>query len=114
MKNLQDINDEHGNFCISLIQLSEVVNLLKSVMSWENLHEFIMGLISNKSITIVEISKLKYITAVDKMIKYNMDANDLSAYLLMKEKGIKEIYTFDRHFENLPEIVCLPEIPKEF
>jgi hypothetical protein len=111
---LQDINDEQGNYCISLIQLSEVVNLLKTVMSWENLHEFIMGLISNKSINIVEISKLKYISAVDKMIKYNMDANDLSAYLLMKEEGIKEIYTFDHHFENLPEIVCLPETPKEF
>jgi len=32
----------------------------------------------------------------------------------MKEEGINEIYTFDHHFQNLPEIVCLPEIPKDF
>jgi predicted nucleic acid-binding protein len=83
-------------------------------MSWEDLQELIMGLISNKSITILEISKLKYINAVNKMTKYNMDANDLSAYLLMKEKGINEMYTFDHHFQNLPEIVCLPEIQKDF
>mgnify|MGYP006306742535 FL=1 len=81
---------------------------------WEDLQELIMGLISNKSITILEISKLKYINPVNKMTKYNMDANDLSAYLLMKEEGIIEIYTFDHHFQNLPEIVCLPEIPKDF
>lgn len=112
-KIVQKINEEENNYCISLIQLSEVVNLLKNVMPWENLQEFIMGLISNKSVEIIEVSKMLYINAVNKMTEYNMDSNDLSAYLLMKEKNIKEIYTFDQQYENLPDITCLPQMPKE-
>ncbi len=112
-KIVQKINEEENNYCISLIQLSEIVNLLKNVMSWENLQELIMGLISNKSVEIIEVSKMLYINAVNKMTEYNMDSNDLSAYLLMKEKNIKEIYTFDQQYEDLPDITCLPQMPKE-
>ncbi len=83
-------------------------------MSWRDLQAFIMGLISNKSLETVEISKLMYINAVNKISDYNMDSNDITAYLLMKEKKIKEIYTFDRHYENLPEIKCLPILPEKF
>jgi len=112
-KIVQKINEEDNDYCISLIQLSEVVNLLKNIMSWENLQEFIMGLISNKAVEITEVSKMLYINAVNKMADYNMDSNDISAYLLMKEKNIKEIYTFDQQYENLPDITCLPQMPKE-
>jgi predicted nucleic acid-binding protein len=111
---IKKINEEKNTYCISLIQISEVVNLLKNAMSWDDLQQFIMGLLSNKSIEIVEISKLMYINAVSKISEYNMDSNDISAYLLMKEKEINKIYTFDRHYENLPEIECLPEIPEKF
>lgn len=108
------INDEINTYCISLIQLSEVVNLLKNVMSWEDLQKFIMGLISNKSVELVEITKLLYIEAINKITVYNIDCNDISAYLLMKEKKIKEIYSFDLHFENFPDIKRLPKIPNKF
>ncbi|MFO8018993.1 MAG: type II toxin-antitoxin system VapC family toxin [Promethearchaeia archaeon] len=113
-KIVEKINDEENNYCISLIQLSEVVNLLKNVMSWENLRTFIMGLYSNKSIEIADISRMLYLNASDKMGEYYMDSNDISAYLIMKKKKIEKIYTFDRHFEKLPEIKCLPKIPDKF
>ena len=112
-KIVESINGEKNHYCISLIQLSEVVNLLKTAMSWEDLQKFIMGLFSNSSIEIMEITKMIYINAVNKMVDYNMDANDISALLLMKEKNIKKIYTFDRHFENIPDIICLPQIPNK-
>ncbi|TES96694.1 MAG: PIN domain-containing protein [Promethearchaeota archaeon] len=112
-KIVESINGEKNHYCISLIQLTEVVNLLKTAMSWEDLQKFIMGLFSNSSIEITEIPKMIYINAVNKMVDYNMDANDISALLLMKEKNIKKIYTFDRHFENIPDIICLPQIPNK-
>ena len=113
-KIIQKINNEENKYCISIIQLSEVVNLLKYAMSWQDLQAFIMGLISNKSIEIMEITKMMYINAVNKMTEYGIDSNDISAYLLMKEEKIKKIYTFDRHYENFPDITILPKIPKEF
>jgi predicted nucleic acid-binding protein len=111
---IDEINKEENTYCISLIQLSEVVNLLKGVMSWKNLHNLLRGLISNNSIEVVEMSKLMYINAINKIMDLNIDSNDISAYLLMKEKNIKEIYTFDRDYEAFPDIICLPLIPKEF
>jgi predicted nucleic acid-binding protein len=111
---IQKINEEENTYCISLIQLSEVVNLLKTVMSWENLQTFIMGLISNNSIELVEVSKLMYINAINKITEYNMDSNDISAFLIMKEKKIKKIYTFDRHYENFPDIICLPALLEQY
>lgn len=83
-------------------------------MNWLNLQTFLMGLFSNKSVEIVEISKLTYINAIDKISEYNMDSNDISAYLLMKEMDISEIYTFDRHFEKLKGITCVPEFPNKY
>jgi len=110
-KIVKSINLEENNYCISLIQVSEVVNLLKTVMPWEDLQKFIMGLFSKGSLEITEITKMIYVNAVNKMTDYRMDSNDISALLLMKEKNIKKIYTFDRHFENIPDIICLPQIP---
>jgi predicted nucleic acid-binding protein len=43
-----------------------------------------------------------------------MDSNDISAYLLMKEKKIKQIYTFDLHYEKLTDITRLPKLPDKF
>jgi len=113
-KIINEINKEEDTYCISLIQLSEVVNLLKAVMSWKNLHDLLFGLISNKSIEVVEMSKLMYINAINKIVDFNIGSNDISAYLLMKGKNINEIYTFDRDYEAFPDIICLPPIPDEF
>ncbi len=111
---LKEINEEKEEYCISIIQLSEVVNLLKSVMSWQDLKEFIMGLYTNNSINITEVTKLVYLNAVDKITKYDMDPNDISAYLIMRELGITQIFTFDKHFQNLEGITRLPVFPDTF
>jgi predicted nucleic acid-binding protein len=85
-KIIKILNYETNSFCISKIQFSEVVNLLKGVMNWQKLQMLIMGLISNNSLEIMEMKKLMYINAVEKMKEFVKDANDISAYLLMREK----------------------------
>jgi hypothetical protein len=113
-KIIEKLNNEEEKFCISLIQLSEVVNKLKIAMTWEDLRKLLLGLTSINSLEIIEVSKLLYINSVDKITQYNMDSNDISAYLIMKDKGITEIYTFDSHYQNLKDITCLPTFPNEF
>ena len=36
--------------------------------------------------------------------------NDAVAYLKMLEIGASEVYTFDRHFANLPGVNALPKV----
>ncbi len=38
-----------------------------------------------------------------------VSANDALAYLFMKNYGLKEIYSFDKHFNQLKDIVRLPK-----
>ncbi len=112
-KIVEKLNNNEGKFCISLIQLSEVGNKLKTIMNWEDLRKLFLGLISNNSLKIVEVSFYTYINAIDKITKYDMDPNDISAYLIMKENNIKQIYTFDGKFSRFKDIESLPEIPKD-
>ncbi|MBN1801852.1 MAG: hypothetical protein JW891_10120 [Candidatus Lokiarchaeota archaeon] len=50
---ISSIDAEEKQYCISLIQLSEVINLLKNAMNWDSLQEFVMGLISNNAIEVI-------------------------------------------------------------
>lgn len=107
---IQELNASDGTnikFGLSLIQLSEIVNIIKDSFTWDQLYTFLMGIYSNPSIEIFEVSKNVYLNAIDKIRDYGMDPNDLSAFLIMQEHGIKEIYTFDKKFETLPEIMCV-------
>ena len=86
----------------------------KSRLSWEKLENFLMDLVTNPLITIFPVNQSLYTKGIDKITEMNMDANDITAYLLMKENKIQKIYSFDKHFHNLPDISCIPELPKEF
>ncbi|HID18447.1 TPA: PIN domain-containing protein [Candidatus Bathyarchaeota archaeon] len=39
-----------------------------------------------------------------------MSANDALAYLSMKAHRLREIYSFDKHFDQLKGVVRLPRI----
>ncbi|MHA1673945.1 MAG: type II toxin-antitoxin system VapC family toxin [Promethearchaeota archaeon] len=111
---IRRIDDGELQVCISLLQLSELANIFKSRMNWTRLRQFLWNMISNDGITVLEVSKMLYINAIDKIPEMNMDSNDNTSYLLMKEHDIGIIYSFDKHFRNLTDIKCLPEFPAEF
>lgn len=110
-KIINAIDNEEEQYYISLIQLSEIVNILKNAMTWKELRKFVLGLISNDKVNILDVYKNLYINAVDKIVDYNMDSNDISAYIVMKKEGINKIYSFDKYFKDFSDIECLPKIP---
>ena len=72
------------------------------------MREFLLGLFGNPALKILEVSMTHYIEAIEAIDKYHADPNDISAYLLMKQHNIKDIYTFDKHFKKFVDINCLP------
>ena len=113
-KIIKKIDDEEIKVCISLLQLSELVNIFKQKMNWIKLKGFLWNIVSNNSIEIVEISKLLYFNAIDKITEMFMDSNDITSYLIIKNRKINQIFTFDKHFRKLEDIECLPIIPEKF
>ena len=114
IKELSAIAPHPPKFCISIIQLSEITNLLKSTMTQLQLQELLLGLYSNPNLEIVEVSNSDCINAIDKMKEYDLDANDLCAYIVMKRRAITQIYSFDSGFEKIQDIERLPKIPSNF
>ncbi|MGB2842139.1 MAG: DNA-binding protein [Halobacteriota archaeon] len=54
-----------------------------------------------RNVIVEEVSDKDYMESVLFADDKRVSINDALAYLLMERKGIEEIYTSDKHFENL-------------
>lgn len=93
----------------SVVHLSEVVNVLEGAMPIEALSELIKGILSSDSITVVGVSEHDYLMAADLALTRRIGINDSLALIKMRERGIREIYSFDRHFDGIEGIVRISE-----
>ena len=89
----------------TVVHLSEVANVIASRNSVRMSGEFVKEFMSLKNVDVFEISPRDYLKASLIALEKEIDVNDALAYLKMKERGIKEIYTFDRHFKKLNLVV---------
>jgi predicted nucleic acid-binding protein len=53
---------------------------------------------------ILEAMRENYMDAVEVAEEVSVGLNDGVAYALMKENGIEEIYTFDKHFDRFKDV----------
>lgn len=67
-------------------------------------HRVIRDLVYATTIRFLEPNKENYLDAIDIAEESNIGLNDALAYVLMRSNGIAEIYTFDRHFDQLTGI----------
>lgn len=93
----------------AVVHLSEVSNILKRALPLDELAMLLIGLYSSDNIKILDVTKNDYLGAIELMDETKMDPNDSLAIQIMRREGVKEIYSFDRSFENVDEIKRLPE-----
>ena len=89
----------------TVVHLSEVANIMASRNSVRISAEFVREFMSLKNVEVFEVSPEDYLKASLVASERDVDVSDALAYLRMKEKGIDEIYTFDRHFRKLDVVV---------
>jgi len=88
----------------SLTHVSEVANILEVSMPIHESHMVMRDLIHSPTIAILEPSRENYVDAVEVAEEVSVGLNDGVAYVLMKENGIEEIYSFDRHFDRFKDV----------
>ena len=88
----------------SLTHVSEVANILEALMPIHESHMVMRDLIHSPTIAILEPSRENYVDAVEVAEEVSVGLNDGVAYVLMKENGIEEIYSFDRHFDRFRDV----------
>ncbi len=96
--------NEGENASTSLTHVSEVSNILEAALPIVEAQGVLRELIHAPSITMLEPKKADYVSAVEMAEDLEVGLNDALAYLVMKESGIQEIYSFDSHFDRFKDI----------
>ncbi len=89
----------------TVVHLSEVANVIASRNSTRMSAEFVKEFLSLRNVDVLKVGAEDYLKASLIAVEKEIDVNDALAYLKMKERGIEEIYTFDRHFRKLDVVV---------
>lgn len=85
----------------TVVHLSEVANVLEDAANLSFAISFLKDILLKRNVTVEEVNDRDYMGSVLLADEKRVSINDALAYLLMKRKGIEELYTSDKHFENL-------------
>jgi len=91
------------------VHLSEVVDIIETGLGLEKSLGFLAWVITSENITVYSVAAEDYEGAVPLAKDNNISANDALAHLSMKTHELREIYSFDKHFEKLEDVERLPK-----
>lgn len=94
---------------MSTAHLSEVVNIVETSLGLEKSLGFLAWIVTMDNIEVYSVGLGHYETSLPLAKENEISANDALAYSFMRSYGLKEIYSFDRHFDQLKDIVRLPK-----
>ena len=86
----------------SVVHLSEILNLVEARLGVEESQNMLEAVLSMDNISILGVSRRDYEEALGLTARYNVGPNDALAAALCRREGISEIYSFDKHFDNIP------------
>jgi len=104
------INRGEEEVITTVVHVSEMVNILKHGMTFEELYEVLLGLFSLDNVKILRVSREEYLAAVELSLELKLDPNDALAIQVMHGMNVNEIYSFDRDFDKVSGIVRLPHL----
>ena len=88
----------------SVVHFSEVCNVLQDHLPYEEAILLEKGLLYRENISICEVTQEDYIKALSIAEDRQVGVNDALAYVLMKEKAIQTIYSFDKDLDAFTDI----------
>lgn len=85
----------------TVVHLNEVANIIEAKANLSTALDFVEELLTADNVSILSVTPEDYLKATVVASERRVSVNDALAYLKMKELNITEVYTFDRHFQNL-------------
>jgi predicted nucleic acid-binding protein len=102
--------EEGEEVATTTVHLSEVVNIVETGLGLERSLGFLSWVVSSGNMRVYPVSVEDYEAAVPVAKERGISANDALAYAVMRKEGIEEIYSFDRHFDGLGDIMKVPTL----
>lgn len=98
------VDDQAEEVITTVVHISEIANIIEAHLGLEESINLIGTLLALPNIQILDVKREDYEAATILAMKHKISINDVIAYLKMLENNINEIYSFDKHFQNLPGI----------
>jgi uncharacterized protein len=105
---ISNISQGKEQVITTVVHISEVVNILKNGMPKDVLTQTILGLFMLDNVTILDVTKDVYFAAIAIGEDLKLEPNDALAADIMRQNGIREIYSFDEHFNRIDGLTKLP------
>jgi uncharacterized protein len=109
-KIISDVSQGKEDIIITVVHISEIVNILKHGMPQDQLTIVTRGLFMLENVKIMDVTRDAYFAATELGEDLKMEANDALAVDTMRQNSVNEIYSFDEHFDHIEGIKKLPTI----
>jgi uncharacterized protein len=109
-KIITNVSQGKENVIITVVHVSEMVNILKHGMRPDQVTAIIRGLFMLDNVRILDVTRDAYFAATELGDDLKLEANDALAIDVMRLNGIREMYSFDEDFDQIEGIVRLPII----
>ena len=106
---IKRIDDQAEEITTTVVHISEIANIIEAHLGLEESINLIGTLLALPNIQVLDVKREDYESAAILAMRYKISINDAIAYLKMLENNINEIYSFDKHFQNLPGIKRVEE-----
>jgi hypothetical protein len=107
---VSDVSEGKEEVMMTVVHVSEVVNILKHGMPLDQLVLFVRGLLMLDNVRITGVTREAYFAAVELGDDLKLEANDALAVDVMRLNGMREIYSFDEDFDHVEGITRLPTL----
>lgn len=88
----------------TIVHLAEIANILEAHTGLQQALCFLSSMFAADNIRIEGVDSRTAALAVSVAQRYGVSYSDAVAYLIMAQRGIKEVYSTDKHFDNLPGV----------
>jgi predicted nucleic acid-binding protein len=109
-KIISNVSQGKEDVIMTVVHVSETVNILKHGMPLDQLTAIIRGLFMLDNVRIMDVTREAYFAATELGDDLKLEANDALAVDVMRLNNIKEIYSFDDDFNQIEGITKLPAL----
>jgi len=107
---ISNVSQGKEEVTITVVTLSEIVNILKHGMPLDQLTKIIRGIFMLDNVKIHGVTREAYFAAAELGEDLRLEANDALAVDVMRMNNIEEIYSFDEDFDQIEGISRLPKL----
>ena len=93
--------EEGEEVATTTVHVSEVVNIVESGLGLQRSLGLLAWVVSKPNIQVYPATVDSYERALPVAQERGVSANDALAYLTMRDNGLAEVYTFDKHYDQL-------------